>query len=137
MTNIIRPRCATIRLASKWITLSSSLWRPRTTKAGGRKRAEVPPVGTDGLDDHEVFALAFDGVDLDCFEEVVGCVAEDDGGRGAEVSGEVADGHGGSVDFAVVTGEEEIHGCAVADDGLVDGAGAGAGDGAGEERLCG
>jgi len=150
MTNIIRPRSATIRLTRKRCRLRSRIDRPRASKTGSGERAEVATIGALGFDNHEVFVEALEGVDLDGFEEVGGRVGEDDGRGGAEGAGEVADGLGGAVDFAVVAGEEEPlqevlvmgfggksvgerldrtnHVLAVADDGLVDGTGAAAGD---------
>ena len=121
--DIVGPGSPAVGLAGEGRRLSRSVGGPRATEAGGREGAEVAAVGADTFDDHEVGVLALDGVDLDGFEEVVGGVAQDDGGRSAEAAGEVTDGHAGAVDLAVVAGEEEVHVCAVADDGLVDGAG--------------
>jgi len=107
MTNIVRPSSATIRLTRKRRSLRSRIDRPGAPKTSGRERAEVATISALGFDYHEVFVEALEGVDLDCFEEVCGCVGEDDGRGGAEGAGEVADGLGGAVDFAVVAGEEE------------------------------
>ena len=107
MTNIVRPSSATIRLTRKRRRLRPRIYRPRTPKTGSSERAEVTTIGALGFDNHEVFVEALEGIDLDCFEEVGGCVGEDDGRGGAEGAGEVANGLGGAVDFAVVAGEEE------------------------------
>jgi len=88
----------------------------------------------DSFDDHEVFVGAV-GVDLDSLEQVVGRVTQDGGVTGTEAAGEVANGHAGAVDLAVITAEEEVHVLAVSNDGLVDNAGVRARDASGEERL--
>lgn len=110
---------------------------PAAAEGGGGEGAEESAVCTHGLDDHEVFLEAFELVDLDGFEEVRLGVLHDGLVGGAEAAGEVADGHAGAVDAAVVTAEEEVHGRGVCNEGLVDGTGAGVGDAACEERLRG
>ncbi|KAI6766029.1 hypothetical protein HG530_007099 [Fusarium avenaceum] len=80
--------------------------------------------------------LAVEAVgDLDGLEEVLLGVRHDDLRGGAEAAGEVANGHAGAVDLAVITAEEQVHVLAVSNDGLVNGASAGVGDVAGEESL--
>lgn len=135
MADIVCPRRAGIRLAGERPLLRRSLGGPLAAERLGRERAEVPPLGADSLDDHEVLVLAADVVDLDGLEEVVGGVAHNNGGGGAEAAGELVDGHTGAVDLAVIAGEEEVHVLLVTDDGLVNAARAGAGDGAREEGL--
>lgn len=70
---------------------------------------------------------------MDGLKQVVGRIAQDHRRGCAKVAGEVSNGHACPVDFAIVSGEEQIHVGAVANDRLVDGARSG--DGAGEERL--
>ena len=128
--NIVGPGCTGVGLASERVSLSRSLWSPGTAQAGGGEGAEEAAVGTLGFNNHEIFVLSSQRVDLHRLEELRGRRAHHDGGGGTETAWEVADGHAGAVDGAVVAGEEEVHVLAVADDGLVDGARAGAGDGA-------
>jgi len=128
---------ARVGLAGKGAALSGGLGRPRARERGGREGTEVAAVGADGLDQHEVLVLALEGVDLDGLEEVVGRGAHDDGRGAAKAAGEVADGHAGAVDLAVVSGEEEVHVLTVTNEGLVDRAGARARNGAREEGLRG
>lgn len=137
MGDVVCPGGAAVRLAGKGVALGSGVGGPAAAEAGGCEGAEEAAVGALGLDDHEVLGLALEGVNLDGFEEVVCGVAHDDGGGGSEAAGEAADGHAGAVDFAVVSGEEQVHVLAVADDGLVNGSGAGAGDRAAEQGLSG
>ncbi len=134
-----RPARAAVGLAREGGALARRLRRPGPRQAAGGVGAEVAAVGADRLDEHEVLggALPGHGVHLHGLEDVVGSAAEDDGGGCAEVAREVTNGHACAVDLAVVAREEEVHVGAVADDGLVDHAGAGVRDGAGEERLRG
>jgi hypothetical protein len=133
--DVVGPAGARVCLAGEGGALSSSLRGPGTAEGGGGEGTEEAAVGTLGLDDHEVLVLALEGVDLDSLEEVVGGVAHDDGGGRAEAAGEVADGHAGAVDLAVVAGEEQVHVLAVTDDGLVNSTSAGTRDGTSEQRL--
>jgi len=138
VADVVGPGDAGVGLAGEGLALRGGLRGPGPGEAGGGEGAEVAAAAADGLDDHEVLgALAGDGVDLDGLEEVVGRVAHDGGGGGAEAAGELLDGHAGPVDLAVVAGEEEVHGGVVADDRLVDAARAGARDLAGEQGLRG
>lgn len=136
MADVVGPRGAAVGLAGKRLALGRGLRRPGAAQARGREGAEVAPVGPDGLDDHEVQA-GRDGIDLHGLEEVVGRVAHDHGRGGAEAAGEVANGHAGAVDAAIVSCEEQIHVGGVANNCLIDCAGAAAGDGAREQRLRG
>jgi len=135
--DVVGPGGTAVGLAGEGVLLGSSVGGPAAAEAGGSERAEVAATRADGLDDHEVLlgGSALDGVDLDSLEEVVLGVAHDDGGGSAEVAGEVALGHAGAVDLAVVTGEEQVHVGTVTDQGLVNGTSAGAGDGSREEGL--
>jgi hypothetical protein len=135
VADVVGPRSAAIGLAREGRTLAGCLRCPRTAQTCGCIGAEVAAAGPNRLDNHQVFVLALHGVDLHGFEQVVGRVAHDHGRRRAEITWEVADGHAGAVDLAVVTGKEQVHVRGVANEGLVDGAGARAGDTAAEERL--
>ena len=135
MADIVCPRRAGIRLAGERPLLRRSLGGPLAAERLGRERAEVPPLGADSLDDHEVLVLAADVVDLDGLEEVVGGVAHNNGGGGAEAAGELVDGHTGAVDLAIVSCEEQVHVLVVTDECLIDAARAGAADSPGEEWL--
>lgn len=136
MADVVGPSGTTVSLASERSRLVASLDGPLATEAVGSERAEVASVGTLRLDDHEVLVLALESVDLDGLEELLGSVRHDGLVGGAEAAGEVADGHRGAVDAAVVTAEEQVHVLAVADDGLVDSASVG-GNLAFEQRLGG
>lgn len=72
---------------------------------------------------------------LDCLKKIVGIGAHDGFSGGTEVAWEVPDGHAGAVDHAVVTGEEEVHIFAVADEGLINGPSARVGETARVEGL--
>lgn len=133
--DVVGPGGTRVGLAGEGAALRSSLRSPGTAEGGGGEGTEVATVGTLGLDDHEVLVLALEGVDLDGLEQVVGGVAHDDGAGAAEAAGEVANGHAGTVDLAVVAGEEEVHVLAVTNDGLVNGASAGTRNGTSEQRL--
>lgn len=138
MADVVGPGGAAVGLAGKGVRLGRGLGRPAAAEAGGGERPKVSAVGPDGLDDHEVLGVAgaaLHGVDLHGLEQVVGGVGQHGLVVGPKAAGEVADGHAGAVDLAIVSGKEQVHVGAVADDGLVDGAGAGAGDLAREERL--
>jgi hypothetical protein len=133
--DVVGPGGARVCLAGEGSALRGGLRGPGAAEGGGGEGAEVAAAGTLGLDDHEVLGLALEGVDLDSLEEVVGGVAHDDGRGGAEAAGEVANGHAGAVDLAVVAGEEQVHVLAVTDDGLIDRTSAGTRDGTSEQRL--
>jgi hypothetical protein len=136
--DIVGPGGAAVGLAGEGVLLGGSLGSPGAAEAGGSEAAEVAAVVANGLDDHEVLGTGggtLEGVDLDSLEQVVLAVGHDHRAGGAEVAGEVADGHAGTVDLAVVAGEEQVHVRRVTDDGLVDSAGVRAGDLAREERL--
>lgn len=135
VADIVGPGGATVGLASEGLVLARCLWSPFTIQAVGREGAEIASVGANGLHDHQILVLATDRVDLDRFEEVVGGVAQDGLGFSAEVAGEVANGHAGAVDLAIVAGEEKVHVGIVADEGLVDRASIRVGDGSREERA--
>jgi hypothetical protein len=135
--DIIRPGRAAIGFPSKRILLGRSLRGPAAAETGRSERAEVAPVGPDGFDDHEVFLLALEGVDLHGFEEVVCAVRHHGYVVGSKAAREVADGHAGAVDFAVVAAEKQVHVLAVGDERLVDRPCAGARDAAREQRLRG
>lgn len=133
--NVVGPGGARVGLAGKGAALGSGLRSPGAAEGGGGEGTEVAAVGALGLDDHEVLGLALEGVDLDGLEQVVGGVAHGDGAGAAEAAGEVANGHAGAVDLAVVAGEEQVHVLAITDDGLVNRTSAGTRDGASEQRL--
>jgi len=109
---------------------------PRPAQTRRREGTEVPPVRADSFDDHEVFVEPAKRVDLHSFEEVVGSVGQDSLVGCAEAAREVADGHTGAVDVAIVAREEEVHVTAVTDEDLVDDTGA-RGNCTAEERLRG
>jgi hypothetical protein len=134
VADVVGPSGAAVSLASEGGSLGGGLRRPRAGQARGREGAEVAPIRTDRLDDHEVLALALHRVHLYGLEQVVGRVTQDDGRCRTKAAREIADGHASAVDVAVVTSEEEVHVRAVADEGLVDGAG-GARYSPREERL--
>lgn len=136
MGDIVGPGGTAVGLAGEGVALSGGVGGPAAVEAGGSERAEVTAARTHSLNDHEVTA-ALDSVDLNSLEEVVGGVAHDDGGSSAEAAREVALGHAGTVDLAVVTGKEEVHVVGVTNDSLVNSASAAAGDLAGEESLDG
>ena len=92
-------------------------------------------MGTDRFNNHEVLVLAFQRVDLNCFKEVVLGSAKDNGGCSTEVAREVANGHAGAVDLAIVSCKEQIHVLAVTNNGLVNGAGVRSGYLSSEEWL--
>ncbi|KAK8032274.1 hypothetical protein PG990_002008 [Apiospora arundinis] len=121
VADVVGPRGAAVRLAGEGVALAPGLDRPGAAQVARGEGAEEAALRPDGLDDHEV-ALARHAVDLHGLEQVVLGVAEDGLVLGAEAAGEVADGHAGAVDLAVVAAEEEVHVLVVADDGLVDGA---------------
>lgn len=135
VADVVGPGGAAVGLAGEGLVLGASLHSPLAIEAAGGEGTEVAAGGPDGLDDHQVLVLAVDLVDLDSLEQVVRSVLQDDLGLGAEVAGEVVNGHAGAVDAAIVASEEEIHVGVIADDGLVDDARAGVGDGTREERL--
>lgn len=120
--DVVGPGSTAVGLAGEGVALGSSVGGPVAAEAGGSERAEVTSLRTNSLNDHEVLGggSSLDGVDLDSLEEVVGAVAHDDGGGGAEVAWEVANGHAGTVDLAVVTREEQVHVLVVTDNGLVN-----------------
>src|ERR1035437_6861479 len=72
VADVVGPGGAAVGLAGEGIALRRGIGRPRTTEARGRVGAEVPPVGADGLDEHEALVLSLGRVDLHGFEEVVG-----------------------------------------------------------------
>jgi hypothetical protein len=135
--DVVGPGGSRVGLAGEGVVLGGGVGSPLAVEAVGGERAEVSAAagGALGLDDHEVLVLALDGVDLNSLEEVVDGVGHDDLAAGAEAAGEVANGHAGSVDLAVVTSEEQVHVLAVTDNSLVNGTSLGVGDVAGEERL--
>lgn len=135
--DIISPSGATVGLARERAGLGRRQRGPSAAQAGGGEGAKVPTVGALGLDDHQVLVLTRQSVDLHGLEQVHGAVAHDHRRGCAEAAGEIANGHAGAVDLAVVAGEEQVHVLTVANDGLVDGARAGARDRAGEEWLGG
>lgn len=135
VADIVGPRSTAVGLAGEGVALGGSVGGPGSAERGGGERPEETALGAHGLDDHEVLVEAGEGVDLDSLEEVGLGVAHDDGGGGSEAAREVANGHRGAVDLAVVTAEEQVHVLAVTDHGLIDRAGTAAGDGSGEERL--
>ncbi|CAM5664920.1 hypothetical protein SGRIM128S_07344 [Streptomyces griseomycini] len=137
MADVVGPGGATVGLAGEGIALGRGLGRPGAVQAGGRERAEVPALRADRLDDHEVAVLALQLVDLRGFEQVVRRVAHDHRRGRAEAAREVPDRHAGTVDLAVVAGEEQVHVRAVTDERLVDGSRSGVGDAPGEEHLLG
>lgn len=106
-------------------------------EGGGGEGVEELVVCIYGFDDYEVFLEVFEFVDLDGFEEVCLGVLYDGLVGGVEVVGEVVDGYVGVVDVVVVIVEEEVYGCGVCNEGLVDGIGVGVGDVVCEEWLCG
>src|SRR5689334_5358246 len=57
VADVVGPGGAAVRLAGEGVALGGGLRRPRTPEAGCGERAEVSPVGTDRLDDHEVLVL--------------------------------------------------------------------------------
>jgi hypothetical protein len=135
--DVVGPGSTAVGLAGKGVLLGGGVGGPVAAEAGGGERTEVATSRANSLDDHEVLGggSALDGVDLDSLEEVVPGVAHDDGGGSAKVAGEVANGHAGAVDLAVVTCEEQVHVLVVTDDGLVNGTSVGTGDLAGEKGL--
>jgi hypothetical protein len=134
VANIVGPGSTTVSLAGERRGLVASLDGPLASEAVGGEGTEVAAVGALGLDDHEVLVLALKSVDLDGLEELLGSVRHDGLESSAEAAGELADGHAGAVDRAVVAAEEQVHVLGVTDDGLVDGASAGL-DLAFEQRL--
>lgn len=135
VADVVGPCSSGVGLAGKGVGLGGSVGGPGAVEAVGSERTEVAAVLAYSLNEHEVLVLSLDRVDLDSLEEVILGVAQDDLRAGAEAAGEVANGHAGTVDLAVVAGEEQVHVLAVTDDSLVDGASVRAGDVAGEERL--
>lgn len=135
VADIVGPCGSAVGLAGEGVALRGSVRGPASAERGGGERPEVAALRALGLDDHEVLVESSKGVDLDGLEEVVDGVAHDNRGRGAEVSWEVAQRHAGSVDLAIVTGEEQVHVLAVGNERLVNRSGAAAGDLAREERL--
>jgi hypothetical protein len=135
--NVIGPGGTAVGLAGEGVALRSGLRSPGTTERGGGEGAEVAAVGTLCLDDHEILVLALQSVDLDSLEEVVGGIAHDDGGSTSEAAREVANGHAGTVNLAIVAGKEQVHVLAVTNHGLIDGTGARGSNGASEHGLSG
>ena len=135
--DVVGPGGTAVGLAGEGVALRGSVGCPGTVQRGGGEGPEVAALRALGLDHHEVLVEASKSVDLDSLEEVVGGVAHDDCGLGAEASREVAQRHAGAVDLAVVTGEEQVHVLAVGNERLVNRSGAAAGDLAREERLGG
>lgn len=135
VADVVGPGSAAVGLAGEGVALGTGVDGPGAVEAVGGKGAEVTAVLALGLDDHQVLVESLEGVDLHGLEEVVLGVLEDDLGAAAEAAREVADGHAGAVDAAVVAGEEQVHVLAVTNDSLVNGAEGGVGDLAGEERL--
>jgi len=85
------------------VAFASGLDCPGATQAGSSEGAEEAAVRSDSFDDHEVFVGAV-GVDLDSLKEIVG---NNSGVVGR--AGEVANGHAGAVDLAIVAAEEHVH----------------------------
>lgn len=135
VADVVCPAGTAVGLASERSALRSGLHSPRAVEAGGSERAEVAAVAALSFDDHEILVGTRDRVDLNSLEDLLRRVAQHNLGSGTEAAREVADGHLGVVDLAIVTAEEEVHAGAVANDGLVDGTRVGTGDGAGEHGL--
>lgn len=135
VTDVVGPRGTAVGLAGEGSAFRASLDGPRAIEAARGERAEVSTVVALSLDNHEVLVLTGDLVHLNGLENLLRSVAEDDLGCGAEASREIADGHLGVVDLAVVTGKEEMHAGAVTDERLVDGTGVGVRDVTVEELL--
>lgn len=136
VADVVGPSSAAVGFSGERSGLVAGLDGPLAVERVGGERAEVAAVGALGLDNHEVLVLALDGVDLHGLEELLGGVFHDGLEGAAEGARELADGHAGAVDLAVVAAEEQVHVLGVADDGLVDGAGVGL-DLALEQRLGG
>lgn len=75
MTDIIRPGRSAIRLPSKGVTLSRSLRSPGTPKAISYERPKIPPIRTDRLNDHKIFILALDSVNLHRLKKTILAIA--------------------------------------------------------------
>lgn len=135
MADIVGPSSSAVGLACEGAALGCSIWGPCAIQAGSSEGSEETTIGALSLDEHQILVLTLDSIDLDGFEQVLGSVAHDDGRGGAEVAGEVTDGHAGAIDFAIVSCEEEIHVLGVTNDCLVDGTSARARNFAREERL--
>lgn len=71
MADVVGPGGTAVSLAGEGLALGCGLRCPGTAKAGGCEGAEVPAVCSNSLDNHEVLGLTFDGVDLNCLEQVV------------------------------------------------------------------
>lgn len=108
---------------------------PGTTERSGRKRAEVPPIGTLRLYDHKPLLLAFELVHLDSLEQVLSSVRHDHSRCGAKAAREVANRHRSTVDATIVTREEQVHVGVISDHGLIDWPVVSTRDGAGEEGV--
>src|ERR1035437_6372282 len=77
VADVVGPGGAAVGFAGKGIAFRCGIRRPRTTETGCGIRAEVPPVGADRLDDHEVLVLSLERVDLNSLEQVVRGPAHD------------------------------------------------------------
>lgn len=130
MRDIVAPCYASVRSACERSGLggSTGLHGPCSTQTACREGAEVSSSRANCLDDHEVLLLALDLVHLHSFEKIVGGVAKNLRCLAAKAGREVANGHGSAVDFAVVTGKEEVHVLAVTNECLVDWASIGSAD---------
>jgi hypothetical protein len=121
MTDILAPSNLRIGLASERLTLQPRQLSKRATEVSSSERAEVTPHSSLALDHHEPFALTLELVNLHSFEEVGRRVVKNCREVCAKVAREIANGHDGAVDLAVVACEEKVHVCVVGDDRLIDG----------------
>jgi hypothetical protein len=135
VTDIVRPRRATVCFTRERVLLRRCLGRPVATQTCRGEGPEVSSVVANRLDNHEVLLLALERVHLHRFEQVVGAIAHHGNVVGSKTTREVADRHAGSVDLAVVAAEEQVHVGRVGNQRLVDWTSAGSGDAAGKKCL--
>jgi hypothetical protein len=136
VTDIVRPRRAAVRFTRKRVLFRRCLRRPATAETRRREGPKVSSVAANCLHNHEIFLLPLERVHLDCFEQVVGAIAHHCNVVCAKAAGEVTNRHAGSVYFAIVAAEKEVHVGGIGDQGLINWACARARNAASEERLC-